>query len=505
MKNFLRFAFVLILVLSSVPAAFAQDGDDVDTGHIDRLQAFLGLPSLISFRVRVTVPVAEVEEITLTLEQENGFIQRIPLELEESLLTDFDFAAEYVLNWEFERANNLQFFALLTYRFDVLTADGETSTAEDSIIVEHQGVGEWESISNDDIALYWSTPSFTGEGQLEELSETLEILQSYSNFDDPLAFAIYDLDPEFCQELPNAETGELESVVTVVGERFQCDPDDMLILYERANVIPIIPTNMGFTPMSDTLTLALVNHVYSNQWVSADIPAWFLTGLPVLYTRTGNRRALGNTQRAALEDRLLTLNQMNTLPDEATDTELWEGQAYLLTLYLAEQYGAETPFEIGAVISAETSFEQALVDITGNTIDGIYRGWAIWMTTDAPSDVIFWNPYLDATPTPMPTRTPRATLPPATPVPTATITLTPTDRPLRTPEPERATRELLPTATATASTTPLPSGGLDTPANNPTDSSSGDESNGICGTGIGAMILPAFGLIFAWRRRQTHD
>ena len=237
-----------------------------------------------------------------------------------------------------------------------------------------------------------------------------------------------------------------------------------------------------------------------------DIPAWFRHGLTRYYAPNGYGTALGTVKRASQQDRLIRLPEMTTLPDETasdSEIELWQAQAYVLTLYLAENYGANAPFEIASLLSDNTSFLDALSQVADASLERIYSAWTVWVNTNRAEEVILWNPYKPITPTPTATFTATDIPPTRTATVTRTITLTPSDTPVFVPATLRVTFPSL-TPTPTASNTPLPPGAFDNPT--PVASPDTNDSNGgLCGTGIGALVLPVAGMIFAQRKRKTNN
>jgi hypothetical protein len=294
-------------------------------------------------------------------------------------------------------------------------------------------------------------------------------------------------------------------VVISEGEEFACDPTVMTRLYAASGLTTVFVPDVGFTAQGNALTAALFDLAYSARWEGADVPAWFADGLRQLYSRVSQSPSLTIARRASQEDRLLSLRDVEQRPAEDSEQqELWSAQAYLLTLYLADAFGATTPFEIARQVSPRLSLTQAIQQVTGESLERLYGRWAAWLDTPQALAAVAWNPYLPTTPTPAPSNTPTAIPPTHTPRPTATITLTPSST-FRGAQPPAVVRitQAPPTLPRRATNTPLPPGSFNTPTPLP-DTVKGDEGGGgLCGTGIGAILLPAIGLALAGRKRKT--
>ncbi|NDJ87511.1 MAG: hypothetical protein GYB66_16680 [Chloroflexi bacterium] len=513
---------IAIALFSGPQIVAAQDGTphpptptEEDPVRIESVRAIVALPTVVSFRVRVTVPHSEVDQVSLTIEQDSGVDQSFELALDDSIFLDFGDEIEYEYNWFPAPEDRLRFFQPLDYRFEVTLNDGTMLTASDSIDVEHQIISDWQSAQTDLVKLYWSDDrSFDGEGQLSDLSEVLALIRRYIDVDTPLQIVVYAPDDRFCQEVPRpitegttATPGPPELVVMSDGRPFPCNPDALFMLYRASGFVPLQPAIPDYYTVHRALVDALFAHTYGEHWQDAQVPAWFREGIGALLSLRGRRGALGDVRQAAQIGRLLRLPQMENSPPASWNEDqiaLWHNQAYLLTLYLAEIYGADAPFEIAAAIGPQTTFDAALAAISETDIQRLYARWELWLNQPRAEEAAQWNPYLPTTATPTLTRTPSPIPPTRTPRPTVTISLTPTREPLYNPTTPPAPTIALPTRRPTTSPTPLPPGYFDTPTAVTDSGGVGDDdsSNGLCGTGIGVLILPVIGLLMARRKRN---
>lgn len=497
----MRFLLIVLLLLtSSLSTIWAQEPQDDPPDLIDHAEAFIALPSTIRLDVWVNAPLDQIQTVTLHLFQEDGIDRRIRLREDHVIL---DLGEQTVFEYAWDNPDEILLFQNLFYRFDVRAFDGITDTYEDDSWIEHQDMGQWRSAERGLLTLYWSSERFGGTSQVDDLADVLALIRENVDVDRSLRFVLYEPEVQFCQTVVDEETGETETVLPYFDKLLPCDPDAMFALYRRSGIEPVVVQDTNYLTVSAALTTALVNVVYDDRWRDVEAPAWFATGIGLLHRRNAQPGALTLVKRAAQERRLLTLRQLNAEPTEA-QAELWRAQAYLLTLYLAESYGGEAPFRIAAAMGDSTDFSAALSTVTEDSIQRIYNRWSIWIETPSAAEAVLWHPYLPTTPTPTLTRTYTPVPPTHTPRPTATITLTPTLRPLRvvtTAAPNYIPPS--PTVPPLPSPTPLPPGFFDTPAPTEAPTTATEEDNGgICGTGIGAIVLPIVGFVLARRKRR---
>ncbi len=421
----LRILLIVFILLNVLPVGAQEDGDDEAT-LISRTEAFIALPSTIRFDVWIDVPLDQIQTVTLYLFQEDGIDRRLRLREDELL---FDLENQVVYEYAWDEPDDVMLFQSLVYRFEVTTIDGEEDSSEEEIIVEYQDAGEWQSVGNELLSLYWASEQYGARSQLQDLNKVLDLVQAHITVESPVKFVLLEPGTEFCEEIVNAETGETEHVLFYFDKQLPCNPDAMFDLYRASGFVPIVPDNISYLTVNNQLTTELITTIYRRYWGEAEVPAWFAAGMPQFYQLNAQPRALTRVKQASQERRLLTLAEMSREP-VAAQAALWSAQAYMLTLYIADVFGADAPFQIATALGETGDFTEALATVTDTSMQRIYRGWTIWLDAPRAAEVVLWHPYLPTTPTP--TVTPSLTsIPPSrTPRPTATITLTPTERPL---------------------------------------------------------------------------
>lgn len=495
---------IVCLLFWQLPFVAAQDGEGEEKSYeIVRVKAIMALPAAINFRVNLTVPEAEIQSIILDLGQESGFERHLDLDLEQAVIFRGEADIEYQYTLDLREATDIKVFEAIQYKFTVeVETLEELLTADSQAIVEHQVVRRWFGAGDDDLRLYWANERLAGENYLDDLRPVLILLKFQTGYDAPVGFVIYEPNTVFCDQL-TLDDGTVMDAIFAEGLVYSCNPNDVKTFYANLGINYLEIGTLQSQSITNTLTETLVNTVYEPRWDGADIPAWFQVGLGLFYGYNGQPNMLALAQRASQQDQLLNLIQ---LANNENRSPLWEAQAYLLTLYMAETYGASAPFDIALAINAEVDFDAALQTLTDDSLERIYAAWSIWVRSPRANEVIFWNPYQATTATPTPTLPPTDIPPSPTPRPSPTITSTPTRIPLYVPPVADTPTRSVPTLRATPSFTPLPPGFFDTPTvapATPKPKADSGSSGGVCGTGIGATLIPIIGLLLA--RRKRHD
>lgn len=494
------------LVSNPSPAASQEDGE---SEKIISSRALVVMPSVIRFRVRVIATRDEVTRIQLRVHEGETLLQSfdIPTPI-DNLFIDFGDETEYEIIWDI-RQTPLRPFSTLNYQFEVETTDGEIATVEEEFTFEDDKFQEWEMVESETLKIYSLGDAIDWSTHLAGLEQNIRLLRENTGFAAPVGLAIYPADTKICVEgeVPEDSPDATPPLVVMSEDKaFPCNPADMARVYANSDLVMAFVDAEDFFAQENQAFAAIFDLVYATRWENADVSAWFREGLRQLYSRVNQGQAIAAIKRASQEERVLPLAQMETSQSaDSEDFALWQAQAYGLTLYLADIFGASTPFDIARAVSPSLSLRQAIEQITGLTTQRLYGRWLAWIDTARAIAAANWNPYLETTPTPLPTDTPSSIPPTHTPRPTATITPTPTSTfrgeiAATVFDPTYAPPTVPPVRTAT----PLPPGSLNpTPMLRPPADES-NESSGLCGTGIGAILIPTLGIVWAGRKKRRH-
>ncbi|MBZ0320074.1 MAG: hypothetical protein K8L91_26920 [Anaerolineae bacterium] len=494
----------LSFLASSRIAAQDNGEDDFVVSH----RALVVMPSVIRFRIRVVATRDEVAEIKLAVREDETLLQTFDVTTPlDNLFIDFDDETEYEIVWDIRGVPLRPFLSTLTYEFEVTTTDGETAAVENEFIFQHDTIEQWQLVEGDTLQIYALGDVVDWSNHLPGLEQSLALLRENTGFAAPVGLMIYPADTQFCTEgeVPE-DTPDAPPPLVVMSEdrAFPCDPADMTRFYANSDLVIAYVGASNFYDRESEAFAPLFDIVYSTRWENAEVPAWFRVGLRQLYNRFSQGQSIARIKQALQEDRMLSLAQMETLPaEDSEDMDLWQAQAYGFTLFLADVYGASAPFEIAKAVSPTLSLNHAIQQTTAQTVTRLYSFWLTWLDTQKAIAAAGWNPYLETTPTPVPTRTATSIPPTHTPRPTATVTLTPTStyRGDFVPTVFRATNAP-PTLPPTRTSTPLPPGSLNpTPTPRPANNDE-ESSGGVCGTGIGAVLIPAFGIVWMNQKKR---
>jgi hypothetical protein len=237
------------------------------------------------------------------------------------------------------------------------------------------------------------------------------------------------------------------------------------------------------------------------------VPAWFETGLAMLYRLQPGMAALELVRTAARADALFAPDALQMpLAGEVPYARqaLWDAQSYTLVLALASLYGENAPFVLARALADDPAgFAGALQALTGADQEALWRVWMRWLFSDDAARAAAWTPYQAGIPTPTPTPTASPLPPSPTPSLTRTPSATPTERVPGVLQPPVRIQTLTPTRQGTVTNTPLPPGSLP-PATTPAPADETDRPDPVwlaVGAGIVGVLAVALLVLRRARRR----
>lgn len=403
-----------LLLLLPLYATFAQDqgvgtptpspSPTPEAGVIQRHGAELIFPVELEFFLIITAPQQDILGGEVVLSQENGYEASFPLELAD----DLNFAGEESLEIRktilFDLDNAPRPFERLDYEWRVTTAAGandQTDNLENWILFQPDGV-TWQQTATDELTLHWHLDHLAAEEMRAELLPVSRLIDDHTGDVADLDFAIYGATFDICIPSLDANTGEeVESVLVYPGRpEYPCSVNDIANYYASHDIALIQPDDPGFDNIQQAIIAELVRETYASQWVGRGVPAWFASGLSQLYRPNGNAAALNTVRNAEGQNFLLPPARLQSaLPSDADAYEqrLWEAQSYTLVLYLADNFGADAPFDLATAFPEAESFEAAVENITGMSLAENFRVWRQWLRTESAASAATWHPYLTTT------------------------------------------------------------------------------------------------------------
>lgn len=474
--------------------------------HIFGYSTTLRFPLLIGFVLNLDVPVEEIVAAALTVRQPSGYERRIVLDPPADFTSDTGPGYTYFrYDWFLLDELPLTPFLPVDYTWEVETTDGMLSSLSDTFVLVDSDAGTWRTTGTPPLVLHSYKSSLAAERMQQEVLAAYDLLSRRTGASPLFEFVIYEPTADYCMTVQDKTTGEESSVVISDNQIvYPCAASDYDELYQHAGITVVHRSNASFTDLEDLMIKAMVQQVYDDLWDTADVPAWFMSGLASLYGLHPNLAALTQARAAIAQGTLLDYAALGVEPSSDAGpqaNQTWNAESFLLTLYLADHYGAETPFDLArAIPDSEGGFDAALKDLTGMDLEALWDPFVAWLGSPAADRAATWTPYLPVTPTPTVSPSPTPVTPTLTPTitPPPTATFTPT--PPVVPQPTAIVRLATATLLASPTNTPLPPGSLPTLGPTAASPADGESANSDVDPVAIAVIAVAavVGLLVLW-------
>lgn len=443
---------------------------------IERASAETLFPAGVRFTLFLNAMPEAVYSIQLQVSGESGFTQKVRLFFARDA---FSYAPQKTMFTALMEIvpDDPAFpppFSELTYTWTVRTHDGRMITESRTTILqdlrwESAYPPRWTQAGAAPITLYSHNPNLALPYLLVESTRAHARISADLGPQPNYRIVLYDAGTKFCKQLADG-TVYIDSA-EIGGVSMRCDPESA-ITYYRTHGFTLVRRSDALLPSTAREMVNLIaGEGLDRLWAGqSSPPLWLREGLIRLYASTTRTADLALVRETLERDQLLPLDTLQGQPPEQIEgAALWGAQAYLLTLYMADQYGANAPFEAARWIGSGGSLEAFVTQNLNTDLGRLYKDWRTWVITTRADQAVRWTPYQETTPTP----TPRST---AYPSPTATSsepTPTRTLIPSQTPQPFRPA----PTFTPVPSNTPLPPGSFNrtlTPENQGDGDDDGD-------------------------------
>jgi len=451
---------------------------------LTRAESEMLFPAAVRFSVTFNLPLEDAITLYLRIYQPDGTLNITPLlNPRQHGIALNPSTALFTYVWEFTPEEAPMPFTPVRFEWQVQSAEGISAANgeflfQDTIRSAPEPINRWQSVGTV-LQLYSHNATLLIDLLHQNAMRVFELVSQQTGIAPSQRIVIYDPDVSFClRDLSDSENISYVESRTIGGTRRPCDPKAALAIYERHGFTLLRRQTLAFNELQERLTELIVERAHAVLWENAPpIPEWFKAGLARLYHIAPNSSALGIVlERLRTNRPLLTLRELSTAPEtfNGATLRLWQAQSYLLTLYMADRVGAQTPFAFARALAAATDFETRFREFFGVDLVTFYAEWQTWLRSERAARAVRWTPYLETTPTA-----------------THTATITPT----RTPMPPRASPTPLPTITparfptntpfVTATFTALPPGSLQRPT--PIPSPSGGNP---CGGASLISLLP---------------
>lgn len=424
---------------------------------IERASAETLFPAGMRFTLFLNAVPEAVHSIQLQVSSESGFAQKVRLFFARDA---FAYAPQKTLFTALMEIvpDDPAFpapFSELTYTWTVRAHDGRMITESRTAILqdlrwESAYPPRWTQTGAAPIALYSHNPDLALPYLLVESTRAHARISADLGPQPDYRIVLYDAGSKFCKQLADG-TIYIDSA-EIGGVSMPCDPESA-ITYYHTHSFSLVRRSDALLPSTVREIVSLIaGEGLDRLWAGQPSPPlWLREGLIRLYASTSRAADLDLVREALDRDQLLPLPALQGQPPEQIEgAALWGAQAYLFTLYIADQYGASAPFEAARWIGSGGSLEAFVTQNLKTDQGRLYNDWRTWVITTRADQAVRWTPYQETTPTPTstPTAYPSPTATSSEPTPTRTLI------PSQTPQPFRPA----PTFTPVPSNTPLPPG-----------------------------------------------
>ena len=450
--------FLLFVILVAHSFVFAQESDEptdelpVVEGFIFKWENEILFPEGVRFRLTVSRIVDDLTSSSLTIEPAGLNAIQVEMDLEEPVVTGPNFT-EFAFVWPFPDGFAPQMFQDDEIFFEWRAEDlqGETAFVRDALLFTDPRV-EWVTGEDAQGVLNVTVPAgeITPSRIQQSIRQPYNLMAANTGQSPAFDLILYwsDLDPTGCELVEDEDTGEGALMVRGPRDdsRLPCDPAQSAAVFATSDLSMVQSRGTSLNSAQAALVEFLVPQFYLPIWEEADVPDWFLSGLTQFYLPTNKASLLTPVRNAGRNNRLYTLDDLNTEEDRGDE---WQAQSFAMVLYMADQIGVEAFFELANDVGSASSFAAAYEQASGQDIQTLLPNLQRWIFTDAAASAFNYTPYMAETPVPTETRTPSPFPPTATN--TATVTSPPTLTPSVT-----GVLSPTPTLTRTATRTPTP-------------------------------------------------
>ncbi len=457
-------------------------------------------PQAVRFQTRLERPLEEILLLELTLKPPGQPERVLRVAQADDVIEQGRTYTIFEYLYEVPADNPLPFLADVEYEWNVVTSRGENASL--SGVFAYDGPeSDWIVDNDPGDRLNLIYPD--GEVDVDQLrlsfNPIYDLMAANTNHTDEVDLLISTQNRPFDPCVKNAH-GDLVVIGPKSGTEVVCTESVALGIIEDLDYTLFEPRNS--TPL--TLVEGAVRHAYDQSyapiWAANDVPEWLKTGLLYVYLPGTKTSLIDGIRQASRTDSLYSASAMNER--DLANSLKWDGQAYAMTLYIADQVGIPALFEL-AHVPENSTFDVHYENIVGKPLNALIPNIENWVFSSAAEAHAQLNLYQGATPVPMPTQTNTPFPPTETPIPTATDTATPTE----TPFGFRFTATPLSSRTPTLTFTPLPSTNTPLPARSfrnltpqPQSNSDNDLQGLLVPVVVGIFLVLSLLILYVLRR-----
>jgi hypothetical protein len=495
---------ILLIGLRSQPVTLLAQTEDpfpLSDGFIYDWDAEVIFPAGVYFSVKVYRPIAELQNISLTIQAGNSPPVMVTVEPADGVVLNLH-ETQYSYIWQAPR--DLEIFTDIIYSWQAQAVGDQFASLRNHIIFEDQRVAwQMEEMIPDRVRIITPVDGPTPAQVWEQVGPAYMLLEQNTGEDLPFNFILYTdslaLDPCVRVTLPDGNRDEIvTSPRNEISLSCQEGARSASALYHGAGIKPIESSANTAIGVHDDIVVPMVMDFYNRLWADTNTPTWFKYGLAQFYTHGSKSNLLDPVRNAVRTNRLLTFHQLWGSRQETLERL---SQSYAQVLYMAHTIGVDALFELANMRSG-TDFPQAYELAMGHPLSSLQTNMSHWIFTNQAASDFLYDPYQPTTSTPTVTYTPSATFT-ATATVTASPTITPSVTGVHSPTPSLTPRPSETPIPPTATVTPRPAGSLFTPT--PVPVSILDDPVGQQGVlAVVFIVLAIVGVasIIIWRRNN---
>jgi hypothetical protein len=246
------------------------------------------------------------------------------------------------------------------WRWEFVTALGETYETEPQVWRYEDPRFEWQSLKEGDLEVAWYDDRGVAETLLREGLEALDEISPLLGLEELIPIKVYIwANTEDAREVERIDSERFEESVITGGTRVLAD---LVHVYQPTRWV-----------VRHELTHVLTK--LAGEGPYGDLPAWLDEGMATIAEGDWLERRGGALQFAINNDQVLSLRSMESPSNRPGFVDIFYGQSAAIVLYMIQEYGIERMNELFDTFKAGSSVEDALDQVYGLTREELDNEW----------------------------------------------------------------------------------------------------------------------------------
>ncbi len=246
------------------------------------------------------------------------------------------------------------------WRWEFVSAAGETFETEPQIWRYEDPRFEWQSLKSGDLEVAWYDNEGVAQTMLEEGLRALEEISPFLGLEELIPIKVYVwASSADAREVERIQSETFEESVITGGTRVLAD---LVHIYQPSRWV-----------VRHELTHVLTK--LAGEGPYGDLPAWLDEGMATIAEGDWLDRRGAALQYAINNDLVLSLRSMESPSNRPGFVDIFYGQSASVVLYLLQEYGTEQMNALFGVFKRGSSVEDALAEIYGLTREELDNEW----------------------------------------------------------------------------------------------------------------------------------